>query len=111
MLLSFTGTAVACYTELTVFFTSSFWIAKMVGAGDLVLVPIKVGMVIFTFAPSLASLSFFRVHRARMEGCSMLQLLQVLRGGCVLLLDLRAILNDQSSLPVASWLTQARREQ
>ncbi|CAE7837291.1 eryA [Symbiodinium sp. CCMP2592] len=73
------GTAVACYTELTVFFTSSFWIAKMVGAGDLVLVPIKVGMVIFTF---------------------------VLRGGCVLLLDLRAILNDQSSLPVASWLTQ-----
>ncbi|CAE7807052.1 eryA [Symbiodinium sp. CCMP2456] len=73
------GTAVACYTELTVFFTSSFWIAKMVGAGDIVLVPIKVGMVIFTF---------------------------VLRGGCVLLLDLRAILNDQSELPVASWLTQ-----
>ena len=36
--------------------------------------------------------------------------LEVLRGGCVLLLDLRAILNDQSELPVASWLTQAPLE-
>ena len=32
---------------------------------------------------------------------------EVLRGACVLLLDVRAILNDQSALPVASWLTQA----
>ena len=41
----------ACYTELTVFFTSSFWIAKMAGAGEIVLLPIKAGMVLSTFVP------------------------------------------------------------
>ena len=44
------GTVVACYTELTVFFTSSYWIAKMAGVNDFLLLPIKVGMVASTLA-------------------------------------------------------------
>eukprot|EP00931_Biecheleriopsis_adriatica_P048348 TRINITY_DN27935_c0_g1_i1.p1 TRINITY_DN27935_c0_g1~~TRINITY_DN27935_c0_g1_i1.p1 ORF type:complete len:5156 (-),score=1260.04 TRINITY_DN27935_c0_g1_i1:82-15549(-) len=73
------GTAIACYSELTVLFTSSFWIAKMAGFGDIFLLPIRWGMVVSTI---------------------------VLRGIMVLILDFRAVLNDQSALPYRSWLVQ-----
>ncbi|CAE8623415.1 unnamed protein product, partial [Polarella glacialis] len=73
------GTAVACCTELTVLFTSTYWLAKMAGASDASLAPIKWGMVISTF---------------------------VLRGFFVLILDWRAVLHDQSALPYMSWLIQ-----
>jgi hypothetical protein len=39
--------------------------------------------------------------------CSPAEFFEVLRGAFVLLLDVRAVFNDQSELPVASWLVQA----
>ena len=93
------GTVVACYSELTLFFTSSYWIAKMTGMNDFFLVPIKVGMVASTLA--LASASYRCMQSEIRE-------LKALRGAFILLLDVRAVINDQSKLPVASWLVQAR---
>ena len=47
------GTVVACYTELTIFFTSSYWIAKMAGVNDFLLLPIKIGMVDIDYGTAL----------------------------------------------------------
>ena len=74
------GTVVACYSELTIFFTSSYWVLKMLAVKDIYLLPIKIGMVSSTL---------------------------LLRGAFVLLLDFRAVFNDQSELPTLSWLVQA----
>ena len=71
------GTVVACYSELTIFFTSSYWVLKMLAVKDIYLLPIKIGMVSSTL---------------------------LLRGAFVLLLDFRAVFNDQSELPTLSWL-------
>jgi hypothetical protein len=73
------GTAVACCSELTLLFTSSYWLLKMVGVSDKKLVPIQYGMLISTV---------------------------VFRGVFVLLLDYRALFNNMDDLPLPSLMIQ-----
>ena len=137
---SLPGTVVACYTELTIFFTSSYWIAKMAGVHDFWLLPIKIGMVTSTMVTWALPLVQYRscwikktefrifkylyhlylyisirhkweYHRFQTQKVvATATVSEVLRGGLVLLLDVRAVFNDQSQLPVASWLVQAPKQ-